>query len=56
MNHRFYPFIQTLAVLALIAGPYTVRADDVERLDADTALEEIASSKGVVLVDLYADW
>jgi hypothetical protein len=56
MNFRPIRFIQTLAVLALIAGPHAVRADDVERLDADTALEEIASSKGVVLVDLYADW
>ena len=32
------------------------RADELEALEASGAAAQVASSRGVVLVDLYADW
>ncbi len=43
----------------LLASTFAVSAsggDSLESLAADTAFAEISQTKGVVFVDLYADW
>ncbi len=45
-----------LAAIAFALSPAIGVAGDAESLDPETAFERISDSKGVVLVDLYADW
>ncbi len=45
-----------LAAVALTLAPASGAAGGAESLDPETAFDEITASKGVVLVDLYADW
>ena len=46
------------AALALLALGAPARADSphLEKLDAESAFAELASSEGPVFVDLYAEW
>ncbi len=43
-------------LLALSFAASAARGDSLESLAAETAFAEISQSKGVVFVDLYADW
>ena len=43
------------SVLVLVFSAHAY-AGDLEKLSASTALAEISDSRGLVLVDLYADW
>jgi hypothetical protein len=47
-----------VASLARVGATFPSRGEDrfVEQLDPETAYSEIAKSKGVILVDLYAEW
>jgi len=50
---------RTLFLVTLLALTFAVSAstgDSLESLAADTAFAEISQSKGVVFVDIYADW
>ncbi len=50
---------RTVFLTALLALTFAVSAstgDSLESLAGDTAFAEISQSKGVVFVDLYADW
>ena len=44
------------SVLVLAFATHAYAGDPVEKLAAGTALGEISEGRGVVLVDLYADW
>jgi thiol:disulfide interchange protein len=53
--------MQTRSILlaTLLASTFAVSAsggDSLESLAAETAFAEISQTKGVVFVDLYADW
>ena len=43
-------------LLALTFAVSASTGDSLESLAAETALAEISQTKGVVFVDLYADW
>ncbi len=45
-----------LAAIAFALTPAIGVAGDAESLDPEAAFDELSASKGVVLVDLYADW
>ncbi len=50
---------RTVFLATLFALTFAISAsagDSMESLAADTAFAEISQSKGVVFVDLYADW
>ncbi len=50
---------RSILLVTLLASTFAVSAaggDSLESLAAETAFAEISQTKGVVFVDLYADW